>query len=83
MDMNIQVEGAAKPLHDDHRPAAPVPHPGVARPAPQEAEDRAQGPPHHGAAQGVVPRQPVAQTRREAQHPLTHGHVRKHVAHPG
>ena len=38
----------------------------------QETEDRAQGAPHHRAAQVVIPGQPTAQAQRQAQHHSTH-----------
>jgi hypothetical protein len=52
---------APKSLDDHHRSTAPVHHALLARSPAEEAENRPHGAPHDGAAQGVVPGQPVAE----------------------
>ena len=77
--MDVQVQCAPETLQDGHRPASPVPHAGVARPTPEEPEDRAQGLPHDDPAEVVVPGQPVAEGVGQAEHPLPYWHAREHV----
>jgi len=78
MKMDIEIQRPPEPLHDGHRATAPVHHPGRPRLTPQEAEDRSHERPRHPTAQVVIPGESVAQTMREAQNPLAHGHRREH-----
>ncbi len=71
MEVDVHVERAPESLHDGHGAAAPVPHAGVPRAAAEVPEYRPQGTPDHGAAEGVVPGQPVAEQVRKTEHPLT------------
>jgi len=72
--VDVEIERPPKSLHDGDRAAAPVSHAGVPCPTPVEPEDRSQGSAHDGAAEVVVPGQPVTEAVREAQHPLAHRH---------
>ena len=75
MDMDVEIEGAAKPLDHGHRAPTTVPDAAVERASAQEAEHGAD---EHGddtATQLVVPRQLVTKPVRQAQHPLPHGHI--------
>ena len=74
VEVNVRVERAAEPLHDGDRATAPVPHAGVACAASQESKDRPHGTSHHGAAEDVIPGQPIAEPVREAQDPLAYRH---------
>ena len=77
--MYVEIERAPKSLDDHHRATAPVHHAICARSPAEEAENRTHGAPHNGAAQGVVPGQPVAEAVGQTQHPLPHGHSREHA----
>ena len=45
----------------------------------KEPEDRPHGTPHHAAAEGVIPGEPVAEPVRKAEDPLAHRYPREHV----
>ncbi len=77
--MYVEIERAPKSLDDRHRATAPVHHAIRARSPAEEAENRTHGAPHDGAAQGVVPGQPVAEAVGQTQHPLPHRHLREHA----
>ncbi len=79
MEVDVQVERAPESLDDGHRAAAPVPHPSVPRAALKEPENRPYGTPHHAAAEGVIPGEPVAKPVRQAEDPLAHRYARQHV----
>ncbi len=79
MEVDVRVERAPESLHDGDRAAPPVGDPRVPRLAPQKTEDRSQGAPHDGAAEIVIPGQPIAEAVGQTQHPLPHRHPREHV----
>ena len=79
MEVDVRVERPPESLHDGDGAATPVGDPSVPRLAPQKTEDRAHGSPHHGAAEGVIPGQPVTEAVRQTEHPLPHGHPREHM----
>ena len=88
--MDVEIQRRAKALHDGDRSAATVGDAGPPGPAPQEPEHRAQENGHDGPAEVMVPGQEVADTERQAQHPLPYGdgwkdvvhHVRRVLGHP-
>ena len=79
VDVNIEIQLSPEPLQDRHRPATAIRHPGVSRPPAEEPDDRPHGAPHNGAAEIVIPGQPIAEAVRQAQDPLAHGHRREHL----
>ena len=79
VEVDVRVERAPESLHDGDRAAPPVGDPRVPRLAPQKTEDRSQGAPHDGAAEIVIPGQPIAEAVGQTQHPLPHRHPREHV----
>jgi hypothetical protein len=77
--MDVELDAAPKALNRRHRPAAPIddtPSP----PAPAlEAEERPGVDREHGAAEGVVPGQAIAERVRQREHPLADGYMRQDV----
>ena len=63
VNMYVEIERTPKSLNDRHRATAPIPHAIMARSPAEEAENRSHGSPHHGAAERVIPGQPVPQSR--------------------
>jgi len=81
MDVYVQIHRPAEALNDRDRTAAAVHDPSQVSHVAQETEHGPNGNTHDGATQVVIPRQPVAQPRRQRQHPLSHRHRREHVVH--
>ena len=81
MDVDVEIERPAEPLDHGHGPSATIVHAVQARAAPQPAEHSAQEDRDDGAAQRVVPRQLVAQAKRQAQDPLPDRDIREDVVH--
>src|SRR2546428_503371 len=75
MEMDVEIESPAEALHDRDGAAPAVGHAVTASAAPQEPEHRAQGYAGHGPTQLMIPRQQVPQPRRQAEAPLSNGHV--------
>ena len=78
MEMNVQTEAAAEALNDGHASGASALDPVPAGAVTLEAEQRTHIHADHRARQRVIPRQKIAKTVREAQHPLAHGYPRQH-----
>src|SRR5512140_1206310 len=79
MEVDVQLEAAAEALdrRDCAAPAIDGPPPAPA--APLEAEERAGVDRAHRAAEGVIPRQAIAERVREREHPLADGDVGQDV----
>jgi hypothetical protein len=73
------LEAAPEALDRRHRPAPTIADPAPAPAAPLEAEERAGVDREHGAAEGVIPRQAIAERVREREHPLAYGDVGQDV----
>lgn len=70
MEAQMEIQGAAKPLNDHHRPAAPVGHAVPGSPLLQRPHDDSREDAGHRATERVIPRQSIPQTERHGQHPL-------------
>jgi hypothetical protein len=81
MDMNIQIEGPAKPLNHRNAAASAGLDALILRASSEQAVHRAKQHADDRPAQIVVPRQLVPQPVRQTQDPLPDGHVREHVIH--
>jgi hypothetical protein len=62
VEMDVQIQSAAKALDDGHRPGPPVPDPVSARAVPLEPQQHPYGHAQHGARQRMIPRQEMAKT---------------------
>jgi hypothetical protein len=77
--VDVELEAAAEALDHRHR-AGPAALDAVRpRGARVEGEERAGIHAQHRAAQGVIPRQAVAQAIRQRQDPLAYRHPRQHL----
>jgi hypothetical protein len=79
VDVHVQIERPAEPLNDGHGPPAWLLETDGARVVPQQAEYGAQEDSGHPTAQVVVPREPVPQSVRQTQDPLSNRYVREDV----
>jgi hypothetical protein len=76
--MYVELEPAPEALHDGDGAAPPLRDADTLAAPPVPAEQRADEHAQHGAAEGVVERQAVAQAVRHGEHPLAHGDGGKH-----
>jgi len=81
VEVNIELEATPEALDHRHGTAPPVGHAAAAGSATIEAEDGADVDGEHRAAELVIPREEVAQTVGQRQHPLTHGDMGEHGVH--
>ena len=65
--MDVEIESPAEPLHDGHGAPATIRHVVQARALAHPSQHSAHGDGDDGAAEIVVPRQPIAQTIRQTQ----------------
>jgi hypothetical protein len=75
------LEAAPKALHRCHRSAPAINDPTPASASTLEAEERTGVDAQHGAAEGVIPGEAIAECVRQREHPLAHGDVRQDVVH--
>jgi hypothetical protein len=71
VDVHVQIERPAEPLNDGHGAPAWLLEADGARVVPQQTEYGAQEDSGHPTAQVVVPREPVPQSVRQTQDPLS------------
>ena len=81
VDVDIEIERPAKPLHDGHAAATRVHDTLRASPVSQVAVHLAEQHPHDRFAQIVTPGQQVPDSWRQAQDPLSDGDIGEHVVH--
>ncbi len=81
MEMNIQIQRATEALDDRDTPGLPIADPALARLLALKAQERAHDDTQHGAAEGVIPGEEVAEAVGEAQDPLAYGHSGQHLVH--
>jgi hypothetical protein len=79
VDVHVQVQRAAEPLDDDHRPAAAIRDAVPPRALAQKPKHGTHVHGHHRPTEIVIPGEQVPQAVRDAQDPLPHRHVGKHV----
>ncbi len=79
VEMDVQIQSAAEALDDGHASRPPVTDPGSARAVALEAQQPTHEHAEHRARQRVIPREEIAKTVRQTQHPLAHGHARQHL----
>jgi hypothetical protein len=79
MEMDVELEAAAEALDDCQRARLAALDAVGARRARIERDEGAGKHAQHGAAQGMIPGQTVAQAIGERQDPLTYRHVREHL----
>ena len=77
--VNVELEAAAKTLDRGDCAAPAITDPASAPASALEAEERAGIDREHGATEGVIPRQAIAERMRERAHPLPHRDVRQDV----
>ena len=82
VEVDIEIDPAPETLDHRHRPAVTVRHPGTSRLPAVEAQERADEDGEHGSTKPVIPGEQVAQTPREREDPLAHGHRWEHGADP-
>ena len=83
VDVDVEIQGAAKPLDDGHRSPTRLLDTGRAGVVPQAAEH---GPEEHGGdapGQVVIPCEPIPHPVRQTQHPWPDGDVRDDVINDG
>jgi hypothetical protein len=68
LDVDVQIQGASKPLNDCDRAAATLDHPAASYAAPEKAEDCPHEAAHDRPTQLVVPRQQIPKLGRQAQY---------------
>lgn len=81
MQVHVQVQRRAEPLHDDHGATAPVGDPPPTGMAAVPAQNRPYEHRNHRTAKRMVPRQGIPHPRRQRQDPLPDRHIGKHVVH--
>jgi hypothetical protein len=79
VEMDVEVQRAPEPLNHHDSPAPAIGDAAPPRAGPQEAEDGSHVHAHHRATQIMIPREPVPQAIREAQHPLPNRDVGQHM----
>jgi len=75
MQMRVEIHGTSRSLYEGDRPTATALGPGLASiPTLYDTEEHGE----HGAEQGPIPGQAVADLERKAEYPLTHGYQRQY-----
>jgi len=75
--VNVQVERAAEALHDGHASTTAIRDARPTRLGAQRTLDRVHEDRDNRATEVVVPRELIPKPVRQAEHPLSHGHIRK------
>jgi hypothetical protein len=81
MEVHVQIEPASEPLNDRHAPGMAVAKAQTERASSLERQQHARVDREHGAAELVVPRDEIADTKGQAQHPLAYRHMRQDAVH--